>query len=325
MQNKKFLNSKIDIDILPSIPFSFDGTFHKPSHFPTPDRLYEAGKYWQSLRFQDQHFGLKFFNLGTVENPRIGVSLYHEDKGATKLDIEALKKEIEYRYDLKSNMSEFTTRYAKDSILGPAIARWRGMRVCTPYSFYEFTVITTVLQNTVVRRSVQMIRNLFEKYGRLICFNGKELWAFWSPSAIDTVDESELRTLKVGYRAKTFKRQARYFVSNIVDVERYRRLDKESLRKKLLELYGVGPSTVQYILFELFHHYDACEHIPPWEQKIYSRLLFDKELVDIPIILEEINRRWKEWKMLALHYLFENLFWLRKHKNIPWLEKLIRL
>jgi hypothetical protein len=62
-----------------------------------------------------------------------------------------------------------------------------------------------------------------------------------------------------------------------------------------------------------------------WEQKIYSRLLFNRELVDSQTILAEVDARWGEWKMLAAHCLFEDLFWQRQSGHIPWLEELIRL
>jgi 3-methyladenine DNA glycosylase/8-oxoguanine DNA glycosylase len=151
------------------------------------------------------------------------------------------------------------------------------------------------------------------------------LYAFWDPSTINDVDEQELRNLKLGYRAKKMKRQSFDFVSGKVDLNLLWNLKKNDLQKKLLEIYGIGPATVQTFLFEIFHCYDALDHISPWEQKIYSKLLFDQEFTDASIILESVEKRYGKWKMLAVHYIFENLFWLRKNENIPWLENLIRL
>jgi 3-methyladenine DNA glycosylase/8-oxoguanine DNA glycosylase len=48
-------------------------------------------------------------------------------------------------------------------------------------------------------------------------------------------------------------------------------------------------------------------------------------LVPAEQILAEVERRWGRWKMLAAHYLFEDLFWRRQHAPVPWLEELIRL
>jgi len=35
--------------------------------------------------------------------------------------------------------------------------------------------------------------------------------------------------------------------------------------------------------------------------------------------------RFGEYKQLAVHYIWEDLWWKRKNKHIPWLEKEIRV
>ncbi len=319
------LNGEVVATIRPTVPFSFDGTFHKPSHFPTPDNSYEPGVYYQTMCFNGETYGLKFVNEGNVDDPKITLFIYFAKSRESAMNLEAITAELKQRFDLENDLSDFVNILSKDRTIGTSITRWRGMRVSTPYSLYEFLIVTTVLQNTTVHRTVQMIDNLFQEFGTLVRYNGKILYAFWPPALVEATSEEKLRALKVGYRAKTFKRQAAEFSRGSIDEQGLRRLSKGELKTKLLEIYGVGPATVQYLLFEVFHHYDACEHISPWERKIYSRLLFDKEEVDGDVVLEEITRRWGQWRMLAMHYLFENLFWHRKRENIDWLEALIRL
>lgn len=309
------------IEIFPSAPFSFPGTFHKPSHFPTQDLAFENSTYWQSIRFKGGLYGLKFENKGSVDRPCILLTVFYENEP----DIPALVKEIAYRYDLNCNLDTFCRQYATDPFLKPALERWRGMRVSAAYSFYEFMVVTTMLQNTVVRRTVQMMQNLFDTYGKRVAFDDRVLCAFWDPATIDAAEEQALRNIKLGYRAKTMKRQACEVVSGKVDPDLLRQLGKEDLKKSLLNIFGIGPATVQYTLFEVFHQYDALDHIPPWEQKIYSRLFFNQELVDTSVLLDELEHRYGAWKMLAVHYIFEDLFWRRQNEPIPWLEELIRM
>lgn len=38
-----------------------------------------------------------------------------------------------------------------------------------------------------------------------------------------------------------------------------------------------------------------------------------------------LQARFGEYRMLAVHYAWEDLFWRRRSESIPWLEKLIRL
>ena len=47
----------------PKSPFHFDGTFHKPSHFPDKLSYWESGKYWQTIRVGKKIFGLKIEDI----------------------------------------------------------------------------------------------------------------------------------------------------------------------------------------------------------------------------------------------------------------------
>ena len=108
-----------------------------------------------------------------------------------------------------------------------------------------------------------------------------------------------------------------------VDEKGFEKLQREAL----LALYGIGPASVWYILFDVFHHLDKMDHISPWEQKIYSKLFFDRE-PDDPVGVDELLKtfeRFGKYEMLAVHYIWEDLFWRRKYEPVAWLEKLIRL
>lgn len=308
----------------PSAPFNFDGTVHKPSHFPSSDNDYQKGIYWQTMRHGGRALGLRMANKGSIDDPLVGLTIYAEKKIPAD-EIRTITRELEYRLHMTADLGDFYEQFTDDDILGPVIERWRGMRVMVNASLYEFLVIATVLQNATVRRSTQMLENLFQKYGTKVAFSRKELTAYWAPEAIDLASDEELRALKVGYRSGQLKRQARPFVSGDLDELRLRTLPSDELRTLLLDIYGIGPASVWYVMFEVFKRYDALDYISPWEQKIYSRLLFDKELVDCDVILDEVGARWGQWKMLAVHYIFEDLFWRRRNEPVPWLEELIRL
>ena len=192
---------------------------------------------------------------------------------------------------------------------------------------YEYLIIGIVLQNATVRRSIQMFRSLLEKYGNLLEFDGRSLWCFWQPGRLANVSEQELRDLKVGYRAKSIKKIDDSFSNGTIDEIVLRKKDRETQMKELLKLYGVGPATVWYLLFDVFHHWDFFNHISPWEQKIYSKVFFDREPED-PVPVEKLLKHFEkygQYKQLAVHYIWEDLWWKRKNENIPWLEKLIRV
>jgi len=314
------------IELKPSVPFNFDPTFHKPDHFTSGDNYWEAGIRWQTWTWSGECFGLKFQDQGTLREPRLQIDIYAEQKMAAPV-ISSLADEIKYRYNLELDLTGFYKRFGKDKILGPIIKRWQGMRPGHPSSLYEYLMIGIVLQNATVRRSIQMFKLLLENYGTLLEYDGKELWCFWEPGALHSVTEEELRALKVGYRAKSIKKIDDYFIQGTLDEFELRKKDRETQMQELLKLYGVGPATVWYLLFDVFHHWDFFNHVSPWEQKIYSKLFFDQDPeypVEVSTILKHFEK-FGEYKQLAVHYIWEDLWWKREHEQIPWLEKLIRV
>jgi 3-methyladenine DNA glycosylase/8-oxoguanine DNA glycosylase len=314
------------VELIPTLPFDFDSTFHKPDHFTSGDNFWQPGIRWQTCPWEGTPYGLKFQNLGQTESPRLRIDIY-SGREIQSESLERLIAEIRYRYNLDLDLHGFYTALGQDEILGPIIQRWRGMRPGHPSSLYEYLMIGIVLQNATVRRSIQMFKALLENYGVQLDFDSKQLWCFWEPGDLQQISEDEIRALKVGYRAKSIKKIDDNFAQGLVDELTLRGLDREAQMKALLKLYGVGPATVWYLLFDVFHHWDFFNHVSPWEQKIYSKLFFDRD-PENPLAVEEILayfERFGEYKQLAVHYIWEDLWWKRGHEHLPWLEKLIRV
>jgi 3-methyladenine DNA glycosylase/8-oxoguanine DNA glycosylase len=318
------LKKQTIIYICPTVPFNFQGTFFKPSHFSSKLVQYDKGKLYQGIRVGDKVFGLVISDSSEPKKPRIKIDVYAASSIQNEIK-EEITSELIARYDLKSEISEFIKKFKSDDLLAGSIKRWKGMRPSTAYSLYDFLMVTIVLQNATVARSIQMMDNLLKKFGKKLIFAGKEIFIIWKPKDMQGVSEEELRELKVGYRSKTIKRISESFTFGEIDEKKLRLMaNKDDIKKDLLELYGVGPQSVSYILFEAFHFYDALDHLSPWEQKIYSRLIFGKKTVLAERIVKTSRKRWGKWCMLAMHYLFEDLFWRRQKEKIPWLEEEIR-
>lgn len=304
--------------ITPTAPFNFDATFHKPAHFPSGDNFWQHGERWQTFYWQNKNLGIIFRDVGSVQNPKISVEIFGWDKLSKEL-VDSLIKEIIYRYNLDFDLTNFYQEFAKDKILGPVIKKMWGMRPGHQDSLYEYLIIGVVLQNCTVRRSIQMMQTLFEHYGTLLEFSNKKLWCFWEPGALKNVSEEELRSLKLGYRAKFIKKIDEQFAAGLIDETKLRNTDQQTQMKELLKLYGVGPATVWYLLFDVFHQYDFFNHISPWEEKIYSHIF--------PVTGDRLIKyfdRFGKYKQLAVHYVWENLWWQHKKKPISWLAKEVR-
>ena len=200
------------------------------------------------------------------------------------------------------------------------------MRSNCANSLYELLIISIVLQNATVKRTSQMMNNLFNAYGSKLKFDGKELFAYWNPEDLNEIDEEGLRALKVDYRAKMIKCVSEAFARGEIDELKLRKMNTEDAKQEVMKLYGVGPATAQIVLGGYLRKYDTFDLKGKfWEQKILSRIMFSKKLVPADEITDEFNKRYGKWRGLAFHYIFTALFWRRKEKRIPWLEKEIRM
>lgn len=326
-KSAKKLVFKTKLEIIPAFPFHFDSTFHKPGHFPTTDTKWEPGRRWQTMLWKGERLGLLFEDKSKKQRPKVSVKVFSIKKLTSKF-FELLKQELIWRYNLDLDLSSFYRDVGKDSLLKPIIKKFRGLRPMHSGSLYEYLIIAIVLQNATVKRSVYMMQALFENFSSLLKFDNQEFWCFWKPKVLANASEQKLRNLKMGYRAKFLIKVSEPFAKGQIDELKLRHKKLAEQEKTLISLYGIGPASVGYIMFDVFHHWDYLRHISPWEQKIYTKIFFnkdyEKELVTIGKMLKHFDE-WGKWKNLAIHYVWENIWWKRKHQHIPWLEKLIRL
>jgi len=319
------LAKKVSLVIKPKTPFNFDATVFKPSHYPDPLKIYETGKYWFAMRLDSKIYGIKMESKGIVNKPRVQIAIFSKTK-LSKNELKNIIDELNFRFEFQRDISEFFKKFKNNEILSPFLKRWYGMHNTCAQSLYGSLMIGVFLQNTVVRRSVQMTKAMLGKYGVGVRFDNREVYEFWKPEEMAKVPKRDLRKLKVGYRAKIFIKLSQTFVKEKINENELRCLIAEEARKKLLKLYGVGPETARILLTEALHHYEVFDHVAPWQQKIYSRLLFNKKLVPTDKIIKYVKEKWDKWAYLAVSYIWEDIFWQRKKgKKIPWLEKEIRL
>ncbi len=160
----KGLKRACEWTVRPEPPYHFDGNMHKPSHFPTPDRAWEPGRYWQTLLWKGRAYGLLLENQGTPWRPVVRVSVY-ADRRPGKHALQELEQEIGYRFNFWQDVSGFYRRYRKDPTIGRLARKWAGMKPLCFCSLYELLIVYVTLQNATVRRTVQMMENLFRAYG----------------------------------------------------------------------------------------------------------------------------------------------------------------
>lgn len=315
---KKKLKFKTVVKFQINDPFSFEKTFFKPSHFASKLELFNKNCYYTTLTLKKKTFGLKYL----MQRKKLILEVYSERKIDSKT-LQKIEVEIRFRLSLDVDYSQFYNQYANDKFIGDVIKMNLGKRISNIYSLYEHLIVSTFLQNANVKRTISMCQNMLEKYGTPVIFDNVELYAIWRPENL-IASEEELRTLKIGYRAKIIMRLTEQFRDRHVSETELRKLLTDSLKKELLKIYGVGKQTVFYTISEQFHRTEYLRHIPPWELKILSRYVFDKDLCDEKQLIDWFHKQYGKWCGFALSMIFEDIFHKHKKKSFPWLQKIMK-
>jgi len=296
--------------------FNFEKTFYSPSHFEAKLDLYkkEQSVYYLTMNLGYVLLGLKFY----IFNGELCVEIFSEKK-LSKDVLGKIKEDLTVRLSLNSNDYDFYNKYANDELLGPVIKRNIGARLFKIYSLYEGLIISVLLQNCTVQRTINMCENMLSQYGTLLCFDKTELYALWRPEDLHATDE-ELRKLKVGYRAKNILRITEHFVKNKISEAELSKLSTDKLEKELLKIYGVGKQTVFYIIDRA----EYLKHISLWERKILSKYIFNKELCDEKYLVDWFHEQYHQWCGRVFSLIFEDIFFQHKNRPFPWLKKIMR-
>lgn len=283
-------------------PFHFRCTFWKPSHFPTDLEMHTETTSWRTFRFGRTACGGRF----EVEGDQVIVTVFSDQR----LSAETRKRlvtRINASYGLTEDISGFLSQARKVPVLRSAARNLAGMRMSCPESIFEIAVISLLLQNTTVKRSSQMMRNLLDLYGKVVTFDGVTLRCFFSPEDLLGVTEEELREkCRLGYRAKYLPAFSKFFSE--VDDDELRALGRDAVLSRLQSIKGVGPYTANIVASHALRD-KAVVALDVWNTKIAGSAFLGREDASSEEVTAELQRVMPGVAGLALLYLIEHKYY----------------
>lgn len=154
-----------------------------------------------------------------------------------------------------------------DLRLDTALSLGRGIRILRQ-PFWE-TVLSFVLSaNNNIPRIQGMIDRLSRAVGEPL---GNDLYGFPEPKAVALLTEADLRDMKFGYRAVSVVKLAQGFLTGRWSEDAFITGSTPQIRKKLLELPGVGPKVADCILLFGLGRLDAFP-VDTWIRKTLEEL-----------------------------------------------------
>lgn len=185
--------------------------------------------------------------------------------------------EIFYDYfDLANDYEAIKEEIAIDPVMEKATAYGYGIRILNQEVF-ETTISFIISANNQIPRIKKAVRIISEKYGNFLGeYKGRKYYSFPSSEVLMKVKPEDLREhARVGFRDKRIVEASRMIneghLANAYD------LDTENLRKKLIELPGVGPKVADCILLFAYHRRETFP-VDVWIKRVMETLFIKKEV-----------------------------------------------
>jgi 3-methyladenine DNA glycosylase/8-oxoguanine DNA glycosylase len=215
----------------------------------------------------------------------------------TKSEQAEVSEHVTWMLGLDMDFSAFYAATKREPKLSHAEKMARG-RVLRSPTLFEDVVKTILTTNTLWSATKRMNLNLIEQFGPSLD-EDTEKRAFPSPAEIAASNPEVLKeAVRVGYRAPALHELAVRVASGELDLESLKTSDLPTLelRKKLLDIKGVGPYAAANLLMIL----GRGDFIPvdSWAMKLVSHEWYDGEPVT-PKQVEEHFEAWGEFKGLA--------------------------
>ena len=215
----------------------------------------------------------------------------------TKSEQTEVAEHVTWMLGLDMDFSAFYTAAKREPKLLQAEKMARG-RVLRSPTLFEDVVKTILTTNTLWGATKRMNLNLINQFGPSLDGN-TEKRAFPNPAEIAASSSEVLKeAVRVGYRAPAIHELAVRVASGELGLESLKTSDLPTLelRKKLLDIKGVGPYAAANLLMIL----GRGDFIPvdSWAMKLVSHEWYDGEPVT-PKQVEEHFEAWGEFKGLA--------------------------
>jgi 3-methyladenine DNA glycosylase/8-oxoguanine DNA glycosylase len=187
---------------------------------------------------------------------------------------------------LTENIKPFLKIARQVKEMRPILKAFTGMRISCPESLFEIAIVSLLLQNTTIKRSIQMMTNLLNRYGDLVLFDDITLRIFFSPRHMLAVSEDELRKeCRLGYRAKYLPEFAKFFSE--CDDDGLRDLNATTLMSTIENIKGVGPYTSGIIASHALRAPNALA-LDVWNTKLFIQFFS----LDAALTRDEVAARW---------------------------------
>lgn len=205
--------------------------------------LWDGRSYKRALAFIDGEAAISVTQSSGLESPRLAVAFM-----GRSFD-ENVMASLERMLGLRVDLSRFYDMAAADRLLGPIVARFRGLKPPRFPTVFESLLNAVANQQLSLEAGLSLLNRLAAVHGKTATTGRTSLHAFPGPQELAHLEPQALRDLGFsGRKAATIIDVSRSVVAGRLDLENLDRFDDDEVVSRLTSVGGIGRWSAEYVL-----------------------------------------------------------------------------
>lgn len=269
-----------------------------------PVHIFECGQCFRWNKEEDGSY------TGVIKNSVINVKKIGNDVEFTGVCDENIKQICEEYFNLQTNYEAIKEKLSNiDIYLKNSIEYGNGIRILKQ-DLWETLLSFIISANNNIPRIKTIIERIAKKYGNRIEYRNKMYYTFPTPEMLQNASIEDFRGLGLGFRDVRIYETVQRTLKGEIDLEKLKQEENtEVLRKKLLEIPGVGPKVADCVMLFALNRFDVFP-VDVWVKRVISELYFNKKEQTPNVIHEFAEKQYGNLAGLAQQYLF---YWRREN------------
>lgn len=269
-----------------------------------PKDIFECGQCFRFNKQEDESY------TGVVGNNVINVKKIDNEIHIKSVGQDNLEELVVNYFDLNRDYEQIKDKLSKiDENMEKSISYGKGIRILNQ-DLWETIISFIISANNNIPRIKTIIERIAKKYGNKIEYKNKIYYTFPMPRMLQNANLEDFRSLGLGFRDIRIYETVQKTLKGEINLEELKQEENsESLRKKLLEIPGVGPKVADCVMLFALNRFDVFP-VDVWVKRVISELYFDKKEQPLNIVHEFAEKQYGKLAGLAQQYLF---YWRREN------------
>lgn len=269
-----------------------------------PVHIFECGQCFRWNKEEDGSY------TGVIKKGVINVKKLGKDVEFTGVCDRNIKEICEEYFNLQTNYEAIKEKLSNiDIYLKNSIEYGNGIRILKQ-DLWETLLSFIISANNNIPRIKTIIERTAKKYGNRIEYRNKMYYTFPTPEMLQNASIDDFRGLGLGFRDVRIYETVQRTLKGEIDLEKLKQEENtEVLRKKLLEIPGVGPKVADCVMLFALNRFDVFP-VDVWVKRVISELYFNKKEQTPNVIHEFAEKQYGNLAGLAQQYLF---YWRREN------------